>query len=127
MSLITSCSTRLTTAPAVRTIDRCRVSRGARACASPDRVETDAPAPLRTAIAAGLGAIVSLARPDVALASGPGPQYSGVDPNESSLIQSLKKKSEENKARYDEERLDNYYKRDSVSYTHLTLLTTPYV
>ena len=67
---------------------------------------------MRTAIAAGLGAIVSLARPDVALASGPGPQYSGVDPNESSLIQSLKKKSEENKARYDEERLDNYYKRD---------------
>ena len=112
MSLITSCSARLATAPAVRTIDRCRVSRGARACASPDRVETDAPAPLRTAIAAGLGAIVSLARPDVALASGPGPQYSGVDPNESSLIQSLKKKSEENKARYDEERLDNYYKRD---------------
>ena len=67
---------------------------------------------MRTAIAAGLGAIVSLARPDVALASGPGPQYSGVDPNESSLIQSLKKKSEENKARYDEERLDNYYRRD---------------
>ena len=67
---------------------------------------------MRSAIAAGLGAIVSLARPDVALASGPGPQYSGVDPNESSLIQSLKKKSEENKARYDEERLDNYYRRD---------------
>lgn len=113
MSLITSCSARVPTAPSVvRTNDRCRVSRGAWSSpASPESDEPSRPIVL-TALAAGLGLAVSLGRPDVALASGPGPQYSGVDPNESSLIQSLKKKSDENKSTYDEQRLDNYYKRD---------------
>lgn len=47
-----------------------------------------------------------------AFASGPGPQYSGVDPDRSELVQRLLEKSKENKATYDQQRLDNFYKRD---------------
>ena len=56
-------------------------------------------------------AIVSLARPDVALASGPGPQYWRRG-SQRVIPRPIPPKKAENKARYDEERLDNYYKRD---------------
>lgn len=41
---------------------------------------------------------------------------SGVDDDESPLIQALLKSSKENKAKYDKERLDDYYKRNFTDY-----------
>ena len=40
------------------------------------------------------------------------PAYSGVDPDASDLVKRLRARSDVNKAEYDRQRLDNFYKRD---------------
>jgi len=59
-----------------------------------------------------LAAMVTLTPVSAAVAAPPPPSYSGVDPTKSSYIQSLVEKSNADKARNDQERLDNFYKKD---------------
>ena len=59
-----------------------------------------------------VSAALVLASPSSALAAAPPPAYSGVDPDSSELVQRLLARSKENKAAYDEQRLDNFYRRD---------------
>ena len=59
-----------------------------------------------------VSAALVLASPSSALAAVPPPAYSGVDPDSSELVQRLLARSKENKAAYDEQRLDNFYRRD---------------
>jgi len=64
----------------------------------------------RAAAAATLALVVSVSPP--ALAKAPAPSFSGVDPKESAFIRALVEKSEKDKVKNDEERLENFYKRD---------------
>ena len=59
-----------------------------------------------------LAAMVTLTPVSPAVAAPPPPSYSGVDPTKSSYIQSLVEKSNADKAKNDQERLDNFYKKD---------------
>ena len=59
-----------------------------------------------------VSAALVLASPSSALAAAPPPAYSGVDPDSSELVQRLLARSKDNKAAYDEQRLDNFYRRD---------------
>jgi len=56
--------------------------------------------------------MVTLTPVSAAVAAPPPPSYSGVDPTKSSYIQSLVEKSNADKAKNDQERLDNFYKKD---------------
>lgn len=59
-----------------------------------------------------LAAMVTLTPASPAVAAPSPPSYSGVDPTKSSYIQSLVEKSNADKAKNDQERLDNFYKKD---------------
>jgi len=71
-----------------------------------------APSFNRNACATSLALLVTFAQPNVAFAAPAAPPYSGVDPSKSSFIQGLVDKSEKDKAKNDQARLDNFYRRD---------------
>lgn len=64
----------------------------------------------RAAAAASLALAVAVGPP--AFAAAPAPSFSGVDPKESAFIRALVEKSERDKVKNDEARLENFYKRD---------------
>ena len=66
----------------------------------------------RNACASSLALLVTFTQPNVAFAAPAAPSYSGVDPSRSSFIQGLVEKSEKDKAKNDQARLDNFYRRD---------------
>ena len=65
----------------------------------------------RVAVTSAFAFFVALT-PSVAVAAPPPPPYSGVDPGQSAFIKGLVEKSQREKAALDEERLNNFYKRD---------------
>ena len=82
-----------------------------------DRDGTDEASGSRSAepIARGFAAFAAAATLALAPASpalAAPPAYSGVDPDASDLVKRLRARSEENKAEYDRQRLDAFYRRD---------------